>query len=64
MEKMPAGFNKASGDWKYTMIMANGSTFGTTNGKGSAAVTFCLECHASVGEDQDHLFFMPEDVRR
>ena len=64
MEKMAAGFNKPSGDWRYSMVMANGAFMGTTNGKGSASVAFCIECHASVAEDQDHLFFLPEEVRR
>jgi hypothetical protein len=63
MEKMLGGFNKPSGDWRYTMIMASGKVAGMTNGKGSNAVAFCIECHASVA-NQDHLFFMPEDVRK
>jgi len=62
MEKMSSGFNKASGDWRYTMIMSNGRMAGTTNGKGAKAVAFCVECHASMA-DQDHLFFMPEEAR-
>ncbi|MBT4019413.1 MAG: hypothetical protein HOE62_15785 [Alphaproteobacteria bacterium] len=62
MQKMAAGFNKPSGDWRYSMIMPNGSTLGVTNGKGSANVAFCIECHASM-EDQDHMFFLPEEVR-
>jgi hypothetical protein len=45
------------------MVMPNGSILGATNGKGSANVAFCIECHASVS-DQDHMFFLPEEVRR
>jgi hypothetical protein len=63
MEKMQPGFNEVSGDWKYTMIMPDGSTFGTTGGAGDAAVEFCNECHAAVAEDQDYLFFLPEEYR-
>ncbi|MDH3241466.1 MAG: cytochrome P460 family protein [Alphaproteobacteria bacterium] len=63
MEKMGAGFSKASGDWRYTMIMPDGSVFGTTNGKGSAKMKFCAECHAAVGETQDHMFFLPAEYR-
>ncbi len=63
MEKMSNGFNKPSGDWRYTMIMAGGNVAGTTNGQGSKAVAFCIECHASVAE-QDHLFFLPNEFRR
>jgi len=63
MEKMPAGFNPASGDWKYVMIMPDGSFFGETNGEGSENVRFCIGCHAAM-EDQDHLFFIPDEYRQ
>ena len=64
MEKMPAGFNSEFGDWRYSMIMPNGSVFGSTGGAGSEKVQFCADCHSVVGEDQDHLYFLPEEYRR
>ncbi len=64
MEKMHAGFSKASANWRYTLIMPNGQTIGATNGKGSNNVKFCAECHISVAEDQDSMLLVPEDVRR
>ena len=63
MEKMQAGFNEDSGDWRYTMVMPNGSTFGTTNGAGSAKVEFCIGCHISVTPEQDSVLLLPEEVR-
>lgn len=63
MEKMAAGFNDASGDWRYTMIMPDGSTFGSTKGTNAAGVAFCSECHAIVAEEQDYLYFLPEEYR-
>jgi hypothetical protein len=54
MDKMQAGFSKASGDWSYTMI--------TPNAKGNATVTFCIECHISAG-DNDMMMFLPEELR-
>jgi len=63
MEKMPAGFNPASGDWKYAMIMPDGSFFGETNGEGSENVRFCVGCHAAMAH-QDHLFFIPREYRQ
>ena len=63
MQKMPAGFNKASGDWRYSMVMADGAVFGTTNGAGGDKVGFCIECHAAVAEDQDNMMFLPEEYR-
>jgi hypothetical protein len=63
MEKMPAGFNEESDDWRYTMIMPNGSVFGTTKGKGSGKVQFCIGCHQSVTPEQDSVMLLPEEYR-
>jgi hypothetical protein len=63
MEKMPKGFNQNSDDWRYKMVMPNGQLFGMTNGKNSAAMTFCYECHAAVAEDQDSMMFLPDEYR-
>jgi hypothetical protein len=63
MEKMPPGFNPRSRDWRYTMIMPDGTVFGTTNGEGSERVAFCIDCHVAAGDDMDHLFYVPERYR-
>jgi hypothetical protein len=63
MEKMPAGFNKASDDWRYSMIMPNGSVFGSTKGKGAQKVEFCIGCHQSVTPEQDSVMLLPEEYR-
>jgi hypothetical protein len=63
MEKMPPGFNLASRDWRYTMIMPDGSLFGATNGEGSDRVEFCVTCHKLAGHENDHLFYIPERYR-
>jgi class 3 adenylate cyclase len=63
MEKMPAGFDPEGRDWRYTVIMPDGTLFGTTNGEGSKRVEFCMECHIAAGDEQDHLFFIPEQHR-
>ncbi len=62
MEKMEAGFNPSGGDWRYRMIMPDGSLFGETNGVNSDSVDFCIGCHATRA-DTDHLFFLPEAYR-
>lgn len=62
MEKMAPGFSPANNDWRYSMIMPDGSIFGETGGPGSARVEFCHTCHAEVG-DADNLFFVPEGNR-
>lgn len=63
MEKMQAGFNSESDDWRYTMVMPNGSVFGTTNGQGSENVAFCIGCHISVAPDQDSVMLLPDEYR-
>jgi hypothetical protein len=63
MEKMQAGFNPDSDDWRYTMIMPNGASFGTTKGPGSENVGFCIECHKAVTPDQDNVMLLPDEYR-
>ncbi len=62
MEKMNAGFNPDSDDWRYTMIMPNGAVFGVTKGAGSKKVAFCIGCHMSVSE-VDSMLFLPDEYR-
>jgi len=64
MRKMDAGWNPASGDWKYTMVLPTGAIFGETKGKNAANMKFCAECHMAVVEEQDSMFFLPADYRR
>lgn len=62
MEKMAEGFNKASQDWRYTLILPSGAIVGTTGGAGSDNMTFCHECHTAM-EDQDSMWFLPDEFR-
>ena len=62
MTKMGRGWSKASGDWKYAMIMPDGTVFGTTKGKGADKVKFCYQCHMAAA-DNDSMFFLPEKYR-
>jgi hypothetical protein len=64
MEKMEAGFNPASGDWRYTQILPDGSILGTTNGDNTDNVSYCVPCHAAAGAGRDHLFFPRKPFRR
>lgn len=63
MEKMADGFNPASRDWKYSMIMPDGSYFGVTKGDNAERVEFCISCHERAGAENDHLFFVPDGNR-
>ena len=62
MEKKQAGFDSENGDWRYYMIMPNGTLFGSTKGKNSAGVKFCADCHR-LAQANDFLYFLPEEVR-
>ena len=62
MEKMKKGFNYVSGDWRYIMIMPDGSFMGETNGAESERVKYCIGCHLAK-EQFDHLYFLPKEFR-
>lgn len=62
MEKMAPGFDPEAGDWRYTMIMPDGSLLGTSKGDGSKNMVFCAHCHKTEG-NENHLFFVPEEFR-
>tara|TARA_Y100000588_G_scaffold26608_1_gene26161 strand:- start:879 stop:1232 length:354 start_codon:yes stop_codon:yes gene_type:complete len=62
MEKMAKGFSYVSDDWRYAMIMPDGSLFGETNGENAGRVEFCIGCHLAQ-EKQDHLYFVPKKYR-
>ena len=62
MEKMAAGFNYVSGDWRYSVIGPEGEVWGTTNGAGAERVEFCIGCHLAR-EKYDHLYFVPKKFR-
>lgn len=63
MEKMAPGFDPEARDWRYTMIMPDGSFFGVTGGVDTNQVQFCVACHKGAGDANDHLFFVPEGFR-
>lgn len=62
MQKMGADFD-APGAWQYALVTPNGSILGVTNGEGGDKIGFCNACHQIVAEDQDYLYFPPEDTR-
>jgi len=60
MEKMPKGWNPATADWRYAMIMPGGRTYGMTKGVNSDGMKFCHDCHVGAKEN-DYLFFTEEE---
>ncbi len=63
MEKLPTATNPATADWRYAMIMPDGSVFGDTNADTAGRMDFCHDCHKQKAEF-DYLFFVPEKYRR
>jgi len=64
MEKMPAGYDAAARDWRYVLILPDGSIFADSSGSNPGGTTFCVDCHATAGDAADHLFFVPPSVAR
>ncbi len=64
MEKMPAGFAPEAGDWRYALIMPDGSIFADSNGSNPGGTAFCVACHATRASVADHLFHLPPAVAR
>jgi len=66
MIKMEVGKNPKNpktGDWRYQMIMPDGSFLGDSEGEGADKVAFCHGCHKAV-KNNDYLFYIPKDFRR
>ena len=63
MERLPTGQSPKTADWRYKMIMPDGSLFGDTRGDNADKVAFCHDCHVAASDD-DYLFFMPEEYKR
>lgn len=60
MEKLAAGTSPETADWRYVMILPDGSIFGDSRGDNAEKVAYCHTCHELVAKD-DYLFFVPED---
>lgn len=63
MEKMAPGFDPEGGDWRYALVMPDGSLLGPGSGADDGDVTFCRSCHLAAGPAHDRLFFVPETFR-
>jgi hypothetical protein len=61
MEKMGSGFSPASNDWRYTMVLPDGTVAGSTGGEGSGKMQFCADCHLATASDS--MMFIPEKYR-
>ncbi|WP_170754663.1 cytochrome P460 family protein [Ruegeria lacuscaerulensis] len=60
MEKLAEGVSPDTADWRYIMVMPDGSVFGDTMGDRASAVAYCHDCHEAVA-DRDYTFYVPEE---
>ncbi|MEM8750968.1 MAG: cytochrome P460 family protein [Pseudomonadota bacterium] len=60
MEKLEAGESAETADWRYVMILPDGTVFGDTMGVEPAQVEYCHACHKAKAKD-DYVFFVPKD---
>jgi hypothetical protein len=49
---------------RYALILPDGSVFADSSGANSRGVAFCVTCYAAAGDAADHLFLVPEGLRR
>ncbi len=63
MEKLPAGVSRQTADWRYWMILPDGSVLGDSEDDSARAMEFCHTCHKIVAR-KDYLYFVPKAYRK
>jgi len=62
MEKLAPGTSSKTADWRYAMILPDGSFTGDTLGADAADVAYCHTCHQAKAAT-DYLFQVPKSFR-
>ena len=62
MEKLADNAKPQTGDWRYVMIMPDGSIFGDNAVAGDESMQFCHDCHKRV-KTRDYLYLIPQKFR-
>jgi hypothetical protein len=63
MEKLAPGTSSETADWRYVMILPDGSFIGDSRGMGADDVAYCHGCHRQRA-DTDFLYYVPKQMRR
>ncbi len=63
MEKLAPGMDSKNGDWRYAMILPDGSFTGDTAGVGAKDLAYCHACHQAKAAT-DYLFQVPKSFRK
>ena len=62
MEKLAPGTSPDTADWRYVMVIPDGSIFGDTVGDEPELVEYCHACHVAKA-NRDYVFYVPEAYR-
>ena len=62
MEKLAEGRSPETADWRYVMVIPDGTIFGGTIGDEPELVEYCHVCHEAVADD-DYVFYVPAKYR-
>ena len=62
MEKLAPGTLEEFADWRYVMILPDGTIYADTTGAEPDGTRYCHACHEGVAED-DYVFFVPRKHR-
>ncbi len=62
MEKLAKGTNPQTADWRYVMVIPDGSVFGDTTGDEPELVEYCHTCHEAKADD-GYVFYVPKQYR-
>lgn len=62
MEKLSPGTSPATRDWRYIMVLPDGSKFGDTMGDAPQEVEYCAACHIQKSRE-DYVFYVPKKYR-
>lgn len=60
MEKLATGSSPDTADWRYLVILPDGTLFGDTVGEEAEQVDYCHACHAARAS-KDFVFFVPDE---
>lgn len=60
LAKFEEGYHPLGGDWFFAMIQRDGTPIDERIGNG-AKVTFCVDCHDSMGPNTDFVIGLPAD---
>ena len=63
MQKLDPGSNPKTADWRYVMVIPDGTVFGDTIGDEPELVDYCHACHISRA-NRDNIFYVPKDYRQ